>query len=109
MFTTPDAASGAAAALDLLDLAGADERLPPLRIGLAYGPVLRRYGDCFGWTVNLASRLCAAASPGAVLLHSDTPVDAAAWTERGVAADAPVQLKLKGIEGGVEAVPVVRA
>jgi adenylate cyclase len=109
MFTTPDPASACAAALDLVEAADRDRRLPPLRIGLAFGPVLRRYGDCFGRTVNLASRLCAAASPGAVLLHSDTPVDAAAWTERGVVADAPVQLKLKGIEGGVEAVPVVRA
>jgi len=109
MFTTPDAASGAAAAVDLLERAGGDERLPPLRIGLAYGPVLRRYGDCFGRTVNVASRLSNLASPGTVLLHSDAPVDEGEWARHDVAAGKPVRVKAKGIEGGIEAVPVLRA
>jgi adenylate cyclase len=109
MFTAPDPGSGAAAALALLDAASADAKLPPLRVGLAFGPVLRRYGDYFGRTVNVASRLCTAASPGAVLLHCPAPVDAAAWSARGVAAGRPVRLRVKGIEDGVEAVPVRRA
>lgn len=109
MFTTLDPASGAAAAMDLLELAGRDERLPPLHVGLAYGPVLRRYGDCFGRTVNVASRLCAVASPGAVLLHCDVPLDEPSWREKGIATGRPVKLRVKGIEGGIEALPVVRA
>lgn len=109
MFTSPDPAAAAAAALDLLDLSGGDERLPPLRVGIAYGPVLRRYGDVFGRTVNVASRLCAAAEPGAVLLHCDAPLDEAAWRERGVAPGKAVRVKAKGIDGGIEAVPVGRA
>ena len=109
MFTTPDAASGAAAALELMELSGGDERLPPLRAGLAYGPVLRRYGDCFGRTVNVASRLSSAAAPGTVLLHMDAPIDEAAWAERGVAAGKPVRVKAKGIADGIEAMPVLRA
>jgi adenylate cyclase len=109
MFTTPDPASAAAAALDLGAAAGADQRLPALRIGLAYGPVLRRYGDYFGRTVNVASRLCAAASPGSVLLYCPVPLDAAAWASRGVAAGRPMRLRVKGIADGVEAFPVVRA
>jgi len=108
MFTAPEPAAGAAAALDLVEAASRDERLPPLRIGLAYGPVLRRYGDYFGRTVNLASRLCAAASPGAVLLHCPAPVDDSAWRERGVGVGKPAKLKVKGIEGPVEALPVQR-
>jgi adenylate cyclase len=109
MFTTPDAASACAAALDLVDGAAGDGRLPPLRIGLAFGPVLRRYGDCFGRTVNIASRLCAAAPPGTVLLHHPAPIDAPAWAERGLALGPPERLALKGFEDRVEAVRVSRA
>jgi adenylate cyclase len=109
MFTTPDPASAAAASLDLVDLFSRRERLPPLRVGLAYGPVLRRYGDCFGRTVNIASRLCAAAAPGAVLLNCPVPLDEQAWAERGLGAGKAVKVKAKGIDGGIEALPVQRS
>ena len=108
MFTAPDAAAGGAAAVQLAEEAGRDERLPGLRIGMAFGPVLRRYGDCFGRTVNIASRLCAAASPGAVLLHCPVPLDPAAWEARGIGAGRPVRLRVKGIGDAVEALPVER-
>jgi adenylate cyclase len=109
MFTTPDVASACLSALDLVADAARDPRLPPLRVGLAFGPVLRRYGDCFGRTVNIASRLCAAAPPGAVLLHTAALVEARVWKERGIVAGPPERLAIKGIEGGVEAVRVTRA
>ena len=109
MFTAPDPASASAAALDLVELAGRDGGLPPLRAGLAYGPVLRRFGDCFGRTVNVASRVCSVAPPGAVLLNCPAPLDDAAWRAAGIVGGASVTLKAKGIEGGLEAVPVVRA
>ncbi len=48
--------------------AAAVEGLPPLRIGLAAGPVLTRDGDYFGPVVNLASRLTELARPGEVLV-----------------------------------------
>jgi len=50
--------------------------LPALRVGLAFGPVLVRRHDCFGPVVNLASRLAAAAPPGAVVV-SDAAHDEA--------------------------------
>jgi adenylate cyclase len=109
MFTAPDAPSAAAAALDLVEQAGRDSSLPPLRAGLAYGPVLRRYGDCFGRTVNVASRLCSVAPPGAVLFHCMADVDGAAWAAAGVTVGRPSVLKAKGIDGGIEALPVLRA
>jgi class 3 adenylate cyclase len=109
MFAAPDAASGAAAALELVEVAGRDGGLPPLRAGLAYGPVLRRYGDCFGRTVNIASRLCTVAPPGAVLFHCPAGIDAEAFAAQGVALGKPSRFKAKGIDGGIEAVPVVRA
>ncbi len=55
------------ASLALRD-AAAVEALPPLRIGLAAGPVVSRAGDYFGPVVNLASRLTEVAEPGEVLV-----------------------------------------
>lgn len=46
-----------------------DERLPPVRVGLAWGPVLAREGDYYGPMVNLANRLVKAARPGTVLIN----------------------------------------
>jgi adenylate cyclase len=56
-----------AASLALRDAATA-EGLPPLRIGLAAGPVISRDGDYFGPVVNLASRLTERAVPGELLV-----------------------------------------
>lgn len=46
-----------------------DERLPPVRVGLAWGPVLAREGDYYGPMVNLANRLVKVARPGTVLVN----------------------------------------
>lgn len=42
-----------------------------LRIGLALGGVLPRYGDVYGPTVNIASRLTSEARPGTVLVDDE--------------------------------------
>jgi adenylate cyclase len=55
-------------ALDLQEAAEADERIPPLRIGLAAGPVVSRLGDVYGSTVNIASRLTSLCRPGWILV-----------------------------------------
>ena len=79
-----------AAALALRD-ASAAEGLPPLRIGLAAGPVVARDGDYFGPVVNLASRLTELAAPGEVLAPAGVrdelqpaPDDAVRWVSRGI-------------------------
>jgi adenylate cyclase len=53
----------------VLDLASAAiaNGLPPVRIGVASGLAISRAGDWFGSPVNVASRVTAAARPGAVL------------------------------------------
>ncbi len=56
-----------AASLALREAATAEE-LPPLRIGLAAGPVVSLDGDYFGPVVNLASRLTELAAPGELLV-----------------------------------------
>lgn len=45
--------------------------LPPLRIGLARGTVLSRFGDVYGSTVNIASRLTSVARPASVLIDQE--------------------------------------
>lgn len=66
MFAADDVAAGAAIALALARAQVAD--LPPLRVGLAAGPVLAWEGDLFGPTVNLASRLVSLARPNTALV-----------------------------------------
>ena len=68
MFVADDAADAAAIALDLLERVRAEESLPELRIGLAAGPVLVRYGDVYGEVVNIAARLTTHAHPGSALV-----------------------------------------
>jgi adenylate cyclase len=66
-------APGAAATigLGLLDAIAADGELPDLRIGMARGNVLSRFGDVYGPVVNIASRLTSAAKPGTVLVDRE--------------------------------------
>lgn len=68
LFVVADAASAAEIALTLTERATADETLPTVRGGMAYGRVLSRFGDVYGSTVNLASRLASVARSGTVLV-----------------------------------------
>ncbi len=43
-----------------------------LRIGLQHGEIIERYGDVFGDTVNVASRLTSIAKPGQILTTVET-------------------------------------
>ena len=84
LFTVPEPVAAAELALRLQEQAAAAE-LPPLRIGLAFGPVLARYGDVYGPVVNIASRLTGLARPGTVLLDqrlAEELADDPAWSIR---------------------------
>jgi class 3 adenylate cyclase len=70
MFMTPAPGVACDLALELVDATSRDPRLPPLRVGLAFGPVIVRGGDVYGPFVNLASRLCATATPGAIVVSA---------------------------------------
>ena len=82
MFVTDDAGTAGTIALGLLDAIEADGELPTLRIGMALGHVLSRFGDVYGPVVNIASRLTSAAKPGVVLV--DRELAAALEDEPGV-------------------------
>lgn len=68
LFVADRPADSAEIALGLLDAVEQDDTLPPLRVGVAAGPVVSRLGDVFGATVNIASRLTSLARPGSVLV-----------------------------------------
>jgi adenylate cyclase len=72
LFAADEACVAARAALGLHDAHALDPDVPEMRIGLASGPMLRRMGDVFGSTVNLASRLTALARPGTTLVDAAT-------------------------------------
>ncbi len=44
------------------------EGYPPIRIGLDSGPAVRRDGDWYGSTVNVAARIADVATPGELLM-----------------------------------------
>ncbi|MBN9621005.1 MAG: adenylate/guanylate cyclase domain-containing protein, partial [Actinobacteria bacterium] len=71
LFQTDEPVAAAEIALELIDAAAVDDRLPELRAGLAYGPVVSRLGDVFGSTVNIASRLTSSSRPGWVLVDRE--------------------------------------
>ncbi|MGC5247147.1 adenylate/guanylate cyclase domain-containing protein [Gordonia sp. DT219] len=76
MFSFEAAGGAAAAALAIQRLSDADP-IPPLRVGLARGPVLSRLGDLFGEPVNIAARLCGSARPGTILVDEVLAADLA--------------------------------
>lgn len=88
LFVADTAQEAVNIALDLTDAMAADPLLPDVRVGVATGDVVSRFGDVYGPTVNLASRLTAGAGPGTLL------VDAA--TAAGLAADPLMEVTPHG-------------
>jgi adenylate cyclase len=72
LFVSTPGAAAAAIALEIPRALAEDDLLPPVRVGMATGPVVGRLGDVFGTTVNRASRLTALARPGTVLVDVAT-------------------------------------
>jgi adenylate cyclase len=68
MVHTEHSADSIQLALDLVTEFGRDPALPPIHAGVHTGPALRRAGDWWGTTVNVAARVAAVASAGQVLV-----------------------------------------
>lgn len=67
-YLADDPHAAAEIALRLVEAAEQDDRMPPLRAGVACGPVVMRLGDVFGQPVNIASRLTSVARTDSVLV-----------------------------------------
>jgi adenylate cyclase len=76
MFVFYEAEAACACARQLVAIALDDDEIPDVRGGIAFGEVLARYGDYYGPTVNLASRLCDVAPAGAVLVTAEAAAQA---------------------------------
>lgn len=72
MFTTDDPTNAVEVALQTVEAHLADDELPDVRAGIAFGTVLLRLGDVFGEPVNLANRLTEQARPRALLVDART-------------------------------------
>jgi adenylate cyclase len=91
--------------LRLVEVADADEGVPPLRAGVACGQAVHRWGDWFGTPVNLASRLTTRARPSTVLVAEevrDAVSDGYTFSDAG-------RKKLKGFSAPVRAYRVRRS
>jgi adenylate cyclase len=71
LFVTDRPADAAEIALRLTSPARAGQGLPELRVGMAAGRVLSRFGDVYGPVVNLAARLTSLARPGTALVDAE--------------------------------------
>lgn len=72
MLRVPEAAEAIRLGLELRGELMADHGYPAIRVGMHYGPALRRGGDWFGATVDLAARISARAAGSEVLLSEAT-------------------------------------
>jgi adenylate cyclase len=93
LYIADDPANGAQIAAQLVQEAAQQETVPPLRAGVAYGPVLRRLGDVFGQTVNIASRLVSIARPDSVLIDQRLAEELASDERFRLSAMRPVAVR----------------
>ncbi|MGH2947604.1 MAG: adenylate cyclase regulatory domain-containing protein [Solirubrobacteraceae bacterium] len=106
MLVCPQPAEIVETALRLVDATAADEGFPAMRAGVAFGPAVNRWGDWYGSTVNVASRLTTRARPASVLVTAavrEAIGDGAySWSSAG-------EKKLKGLSSPVRAYRARRA
>ena len=108
MFATPDPVSAVRVAAALVGIGRDIPGLDGMRVGLAYGQVIRSGGDFYGTVVNTAARIVGQAYPDAIVA-TQRVVDALRAHER--ASDPPGQVcetqplgphDLRGIQQPVE-------
>lgn len=68
MFAADSAVEAARIALAIQESTMTVGTTPELRVAVAYGPVLQRFGDLYGSVVNTAARLTGVARPGTILV-----------------------------------------
>lgn len=95
MFAVADPVDAAEIALELSERTTADPLLPGVRVGMALGEVLVRFGDAYGSVVNIAARLTSVAKPDTILLDREL-ADALADHE-GVALKSLRPVRVRGL------------
>jgi adenylate cyclase len=106
MFSAPTVAEACAIGCRLVDAISDHPLLPPVRVGIGFGPVLTRYGDCFGPIVNLAARLVAQADAGTVIAPASIAMQ---LTESGAfTVDELGEMRLRGFNSPIPVIKVRR-
>ena len=101
-----DPAHLARRALELLHEVGTTPERPRLRVALHHGPVVRRGGDVYGRTMNVASRLVESAPEGRA---TATGAFVRVATDlAGVTVGRPRRLSLRSVRDPVEVHDLVR-
>lgn len=72
MFYAQDAGTAADISYGLIEALAELEDIPAVHAGVATGPVLLRFGDVYGSTVNIAARLTGIARPDTLLVDKTT-------------------------------------
>lgn len=98
MLSFPEPETAVKALGKLLQSCRREPRLPLTRAGLNHGPVIRRAGDLFGSTVNIAARIAALASPGQLLASQPIAEIAAA---KGILVRDLGKVGLRSVAGEV--------
>jgi adenylate cyclase len=106
MFVATTAADAAEIAVELVAFAEEHPALRGLRGGLAWGPLVRGYGDFYGPVVNLAARAVKEARPGEVLADVELVGQVQAVTQMRVGT--PREHELRGFAEPVVLWPVER-
>jgi len=106
MFVTPDAADACEIALELRDRFDPAHGKPGLRGGVAFGDLVRGYGDFYGPLVNLAARAVKRAEPGSVLVTDE--VRAASDGRPGLSFASIGAQVLRGFDAPIELYAVER-
>lgn len=106
MYVTPDAADACEIALELRDRFDTSQGRPGLRGGVAFGDLVRGYGDFYGPLVNLAARAVTLADPGSILVTEEVR-DASDGRPGLLFASVGAQA-LRGFDAPVELFSVVR-
>jgi adenylate cyclase len=93
MLVAPEPGALVDSTLRLIEGSADQEGLPAIRAGIAFGPAVNRWGDWYGSTVNVASRLTTRARPSSVLA-TEAVRDA---TDSGFHWSYAGEKKLKGL------------
>ena len=108
MLRSEDAARAVRLALHIAHEVGGCHGFPAVRVGLHTGPAVERERDWFGATVNIASRVSAAAIAGEVLVSDATRVAAADHVD-GVEFESRGPQRFRHVSEPVEVFSVVAA
>lgn len=97
LYIADDLATGAKVVTEIVDSLHETPGMPDVRASLTWGGVVSRFGDIFGPTVNLASRLCSVAPVGGILIDRSTAEAVGALPGEGYLMEPFAQPNLQGI------------